>query len=153
MIFVSFGNSPKLFTRLARAVDNLAEIWNEEIIVQNGFTQYPFKHCKNIPFIEQSDYKTYLKNSSVAILQGGWGGISEASDLGCRIVVVPRKNGEEHYHDQEQLIRKLEEKGICLGCYDTHTLPSIIEKARTYEFKPLQRGSADSIINQFIESI
>ena len=81
MIFVAFGNSPKPFKRLAEAVDGLAEKLEEEVIVQNGYTHYSFKYCKCIPFVNQFDYKKYLKNCSVAILQGGWGGVSEASDM------------------------------------------------------------------------
>lgn len=153
MIFVSFGNSPKPFDRLAQAVDNMAKELDEEVIVQNGFTQYIFKHCKSFTFISQSDYKTYLRRCSIAILQGGWGGVSEASDLGCKVVAVPRIKGFEHYHDQEQLIRKLEEEGVCLGCYDTDELLSVVIKARTYSFKPILRGDASKVINDFISSL
>lgn len=150
MIFVSFGNSPMPFRRLAQAVDDLAEQLDEEIIVQNGYTQYSFKYCKHFPFIGQLEYKEYLKNCSVAILQGGWGGISEASDIGCKIVAVPRIKGLEHYHDQEQLVRELEKYDICLGCYDTGKLLDIVIKARNYHFKPIVHGNASGIINEFI---
>lgn len=153
MIFVAFGNSPKPFNRLAEAVDDLAEKLEEEVIVQNGYTHYSFRYCKCIPFVNQFDYKKYLKNCSVAILQGGWGGVSEASDMGCRVVAVPRKKGLEHYHDQIQLIKKLEMEGICLGCYDTKGLLDIVNKARTYHFKPIFRGDASKIINSFISSL
>lgn len=153
MIFASFGNSPHLFVRLAQAVDDLAEKLDEEVIVQNGFTQHSFKHCKCFPFIEQPDYKIYLKRCSIAILQGGWGSISEASDLGCRVVVVPRKKGSEHYHDQEQLVRRLEEDCVCLGCYDVEKLFEVVSKARNYPFKPIIRGDASKVINDFISSL
>lgn len=153
MIFASFGNSPVPFDRLARAIDDLAKGLDEEVMVQNGNTHYAFKYCKNIPFLEQTEYKTYLKYCSVAILQGGWGGISEASDIGCRLVVVPRLKGVEHYHDQEQLVRQLEKAGVCLGCYDVDTLPEIVNKARTYAFRPIKHGNASIIINGFISSL
>lgn len=150
MIFASFGNSPRPFVRLAKAIEMLAEHINEEVIVQNGYTEYPFKHCTAIQFLSQTDYISYLKKCSIAVLQGGWGGISEASDLGCKIVAVPRMKGIEHYHDQVQLIRALEKEGICLGCYDTDALIEIVDKARNYLFRPIARGNASKIINDFI---
>ena len=103
--------------------------------------------------MDQITYKQHLTSCKIAILQGGWGGVSEASDLGCRIVAVPRMKGLEHYHDQEQLIRQLEKDGVCLGCYDMSSLYDVIERARTFEFKPIKRGDASQLINDFISSL
>lgn len=153
MIFVSFGNSPRPFNRLAEAVDRMAEKLHEDVIVQNGYTDYPFKYCKCIPFMDQKAYTSHLRGCSTAILQGGWGGVSEASDMGCKVIAVPRRKGDEHYHDQEQLIRRLEEDGVCLGCYDTATLVDLVDKAKTYPFKPIKRGNASKAINDFIASL
>lgn len=74
MIFVSFGNSPVPFPRLAEAVDKMALKLGEAVIVQSGYTLYPFKHCTCTSFFDQLTYKGCLKACSVAVLQGGWGG-------------------------------------------------------------------------------
>jgi len=153
MIFASFGNSPVPFPRLAKALEDLSNTVDEPIIVQNGHTDYPFDTCQATPFMDKKSFLNYLQRCSVAILQGGWGGISEASDLSVRTVVVPRMKDIEHYHDQEQLVRALENDGICLGCYDINELPVIVEKARTFEYKPLARGNASVYINEFLERI
>lgn len=152
MIFVSFGNSPKPFMRLAEAVDRMAEVWHESVVVQNGHTDSPFKYCKCIPFMDRNTYISHLRGCEIAILQGGWG-VSEASDMGCKVIAVPRRKGEEHYHDQGQLIRKLEEDGVCLGCYDTANLIDLMIKAKIYPFKPIKRGDASKVINDFISSL
>lgn len=153
MIFVSFGNSPVPFPRMAEAVDKYAAESGEEVVVQSGKTEYDFKHCVVLSFMDKEAFITNLKNCEVAILQGGWGGMSEASDMGVRTVIIPRINGVEHHHDQEQLVRALEAEGIVLGCYDTNVLKELIEKAKTYEYKSIKRGKASRIIENFLNSL
>lgn len=153
MIFVAFGNSPKQFERLANAVDILANSIDEEIIVQTGYTKYDYKYAHATQFLTQELFIKNLTSCDVAILQGGWGGIAEASLLECRIVAVPRIKGVEHYHDQIQLIKALERQDVLLGCYDVEELPSIVEKARKYNFQPIKKGDAGEIINEFIKSL
>lgn len=153
MIFVAFGNSPKQFIRLAKAVDLLAKKSNEEFFVQTGFTQYEYKHAKVTNFLTQEEFTNCLKRCQVAILQGGWGGIAEASILGCKIVAVPRIIGEEHYHDQIQLVKALENNGVLLGCYNIAELPVLLEKAKTWRFKQIKKGDAGKVINDFIQHL
>lgn len=153
MIFASFGNSPVPFPRMAKAVDEYAMESGEEVVVQSGKTEYPFKHCTVHPFMDKTAFMNHLKSCEVAILQGGWGGMSEASDMGVKTVVIPRINGIEHHHDQEQLVRALEKEGIVLGCYDTKDLGTLIEKAKTYNFKRIIRGEAGRLINDFLNSL
>lgn len=150
MIFVAFGNSPKQFQRLASAVDILAKSTDDIIIVQTGYTNYDYKYAYAEKFLTQELFIEYLKSCDVAILQGGWGGIAEASMLECRIVAVPRIKGIEHYHDQIQLIKALESQGVLLGCYNIEELPTIVEKAKTYNFRPIKKGDAGKIINEFL---
>ena len=150
MIFVAFGNSPKQFERLASAVDNLAKNTTEEVFVQTGYTRYNYKYVRAYEFLTQESFINHLTSCDVAILQGGWGGIAEASLLGCHIVAVPRIKGIEHYHDQIQLIEALESQGVLLGCYDIEELPKIVEKAKTYNFQPINKGDAGKVINEFI---
>lgn len=153
MIFASFGNSPVPFTRMAEALENLAHSIDEEIIVQNGFTEFRFEACRAISFMDKETFMKHLTTCSVAILQGGWGGISEASDRGVRMVVIPRIKGVEHYHDQEQLVRALEKEHVCIGCYDVKDLVMKVEMAKYYDFRPICRGNAADLINEFIGSM
>ena len=153
MIFVSFGNSPVPFTRMAEAIDSYAQVSGDQIIVQSGFAGYDFKYCTTQAFMDKDTFISYLKSCEIAILQGGWGGISEASDMGVRIVAIPRINGIEHHHDQEQLVRALEAECVLLGCYDIADLPEIIKKARMFDYKPIKRGDASKFINDFLDSL
>lgn len=152
MIFASFGNSPVAFLRMAEALEKLAQETEEEVIVQSGYTKYDYKVCHDVQFMDKNTFYDHLKKCTVAILQGGWGSISEASDMGVRIVAFPRRMGVEHHHDQFQLVRALDDLGICLGCYDETKLPELIEKAKTYQFLPIKRGSAAEIVNSFLST-
>ena len=153
MIFVSFGNSPVPFIRMAEAVDKYASESSERIIVQCGKTKYNFKHCEVVPFMDKKTFRSHLCSCEIAILQGGWGSISEASDMGVRMIVIPRINGVEHYHDQVQLVQALEGERILLGCYDTAMLPHLIEKAKVYDYQSVVRGDASKIINEFLNLV
>ena len=153
MIFASFGNSPVPFLRMAEAIDKYAGESGETVVVQSGKTEYDFKHCIVYPFLDKESFINNLKTCEVAILQGGWGTRSEASDMGVKTVVIPRIKGVEHYHDQEQLVRALEADNVVLGCYDINNLTELIEKAKKHEYSPISRGDASTLINEFLNSI
>ena len=115
MIFASLGTMNIAFNRMAKAVDEWAAITKEEVIVQTGYTDYPYKHAKAFKFCTKEQMKGYISRADILILQGGWGAISEAMELRKRIVVIPRYDKVEHIHDQFQLIRKLDTLGCVLG--------------------------------------
>lgn len=151
MIFVSFGNVPLSFNRLAIAIDEYAFSANEKVIVQSGNTNYNFKNATATAFMNHGEFTRYLKEASVVVLQGGWGGISEASGLACRIVAVPRISGLEHNHDQFQLVQELEKSGVVIGVYEIQNLSAKIKEARSFNFQPIKKGSATEIINSRIK--
>lgn len=148
MIVVSLGTHNQDFSRLAKAIDEFALTTTEHIVVQTGFTKYNFKNIINtFDYCSKSEMDEYIKSADIVILQGGWGAIEEAIDLGKRIVAVPRIEGLEHVHNQEQLVRKLETLNCLIGCYDIKELPKCILKAKTYNFKKLKKGNAYETIN------
>lgn len=122
MIFASLGTMNIAFNRMAKAVDEWAAITKEEVIVQTGYTDYPYKHAKAFKFCTKEQMKGYISRADILILQGGWGAISEAMELRKRIVVIPRYDKVEHIHDQFQLIRKLDTLGCVLGVFDERDL-------------------------------
>lgn len=150
MIFVSFGNVPLGFNRMAKAIDEYAKTIDEKIIVQFGNCNYPFKNCEAHQFIDHTQMLNYLKKASLVILQGGWGAMFEASELGCRIIAVPRIMGEEHHHDQFQLVKELEKSNVVIGVYEMSSLAAKIEEARKFNFQSIKRGSAIEIITEKI---
>lgn len=148
MIFASLGTMDMAFERMAKAVDEFAATVDEEVIVQTGYTHYIYKHAKPFGFCTKDEMQTYIDRASILILQGGWGAISEAMEKHKRIVVIPRYDKTEHIHDQFQLIRKLDNLGCVIGVFDEKELPEAVEKARSFEFKQIEKGNAEYIIRE-----
>ena len=146
MIFASLGTMDMAFARMARAVDEFAATVDEEVIAQTGYTHYIYKPAKPFGFCTKDEMQTYIDRASILILQGGWGAISEAMEKRKRIVVIPRYDKTEHIHDQFQLIRKLDSLGCVIGVFDEKELPAAVEKARSFEFKQIEKGNAEYII-------
>ena len=110
------------FERMAKAIDEWAGKCEEEVIVQTGHTSYPYRHAKAFGFCTKEEMKRYMEEASMVILQGGWGTINEAMEMGKRIVVMPRHNHTEHIHDQFQLVKKLDSMGCVVGVFDEKLL-------------------------------
>ena len=151
MIFASLGTMDMPFTRMAKAVDELAGTINEEVVVQTGYTDYPYKNAKAFDFCTKDEMKQYIQSADILIIQGGWGAISEAMEMHKRIVVIPRHDKTEHIHDQFQLIRKLDSLGCVIGVFDEKELPRAIEKAKTFEFQQINHGKAEPMIRAKLE--
>jgi len=153
MIFVSLGTHSQPFDRLAKGIDDYAANTLEEIIVQTGVTKYEFKNiARHFDYCQKDVMNDYVDKADVLVMQGGWGGMEEAIDKGKRVVAVPRIEGKEHIHNQEQLVRKLESLGCLKGCYDVEKLGECIEYARHHDFQPLKKGkAADTIKNVMTE--
>lgn len=151
MIFASLGTMNMAFTRMAKAVDEYASTISDRVIVQSGYTQYPYQYATTFDFCTRDEMQKYIQDAEILILQGGWGAISEAMENHKRIVVIPRYNGVEHIHDQFQLVRKLDALGCVLGVFDEKDLPELMEKAKTFEFKQLKKGNAENLIRTKLE--
>lgn len=149
MIFVSLGTMDMPFYRMAKAVDEWAATTEERVVIQTGYTDYEYQNIKNIfRFCTKDEMQKYIDEASILILQGGWGAISEAMEKKKRIVVIPRYDKTEHIHDQFQLIRKLDSLGCVIGVFDEKDLAGKIEKAKTFDFKQIEKGNAQSLIEE-----
>lgn len=146
MIFVSLGTMDMPFYRMAKAVDEWAATTDKEVVVQTGYTDYPYKNVKSFDFCTKPEMQKYMEEAEILILQGGWGTISEAMEKGKRIVVMPRHDKTEHIHDQFQLIRKLDSLGCVIGVFDEKELPTKIQQAYAFEFMQIKKGNAEQLI-------
>ena len=169
MIFCSLGTMDMPFERMAYAIDLFAATTDEEVIVQTGWTDYPYKHVsKNFKMCTKEEMEHYQEEASLLIMQGGWGSICESMEKGKRMVIIPRYDGTEHIHDQFQLIRKLDEIGTVVGVFPSEFNPkkykeqydetarllkSAVDKAQTFDFKTIKKGKAEPLLRQKIEEL
>lgn len=169
-ILFSLGTHTQDFSRMAMAVEEYAKHHiDDEMVVQTGFTHYRIQGIQEqFDFCPKEKMASLMEWADILVLQGGWGGMCEAVDKGKRVVVVPRINGPEHIHDQGQVTRKMEELGCVIGAYamgpgailpenefranpshlkslahETYlSMERAVDKAKTFVFQPLKRGSA-----------
>ncbi|MCH5310448.1 MAG: glycosyl transferase family 28 [Prevotella sp.] len=151
MIFASLGTMDMAFERMARAVDEWASTTQESVVVQTGYTDYPYRHAQAFKFCTKEEMQRYIDEADIVILQGGWGAISEAMEKQKKIVVMPRYNKTEHIHDQFQLVRKLDSLGCVIGVFDEKALAAAIERARHFRFQKLENGNAEVIIRDALD--
>ena len=151
MIFVTFGNVPISFFRLARKVDEIARRSEEEFIVQCGHTDFHFAHAKARKFLSNGEMVELIDRASVVVTHGGYGTISECMKQGKRVVAVPRTK-EEHNHSQEELVRALEQEGYVLGVYDINDLEKKLLEARSFVPKQTVKTDVSGLINSFVSN-
>ncbi len=153
MIFVTLGNAPLDFSRLAKEVDRIAPSLKEEVFIQCGHTKYPLKFTKVKKFLNSQEMQSRIDEASIVISHGGWGTISECLDKNKKLIAVPRLLGLEHNHPQKELVNALAIQGCLLAVYEISNLENTIAKARSFTPRPLQRGSASTVINDFLSTI
>lgn len=153
-ILGSLGTHTQDFSRMAKAIDELAGKHPEyEITVQTGVTKYEFKNkVDSFDYCPKDKMVQLMDEADVLILQGGWGGMEEAVDKGKRCVVMPRIEGPEHIHNQEQLVRKMDALGHVVGCFDERQLEDCVLRAIDLKVKPIQKGSATASINEALKA-
>ncbi len=150
MIFVTLGNVPIPFTRLAAKIDEIASRINEDIIIQHGYTDYHFKYAKAKKFLTSTEMERYINDASFIISHGGYGTLSECIRKNKKVIAVPRVKGE-HNHSQEELVKALEAEGYIVGVYDINDLEDKMRSVESFTPKPFKRGNAGTVINEFLE--
>lgn len=152
-IFVTVGNHPMPFDRLLKAVDNIAMEGSDQFFIQCGKTEFVPRYTSSKDFLNAGEMQNQMGNADLVITHGGWGTIEECLTKGKKIIAVPRIMGPEHYHAQDDLVKALEKQGHLIGVYHIDKLKEAIDFSRTFQPKPLMKGSASYEIIRFIQSI
>ncbi len=118
MIFVTLGTQDKPFKRLLDYLEN-SNI-NDEIIVQNGFTEYKSNKLKLYKYLDKDDFDAYLKKTDYVICHGGVGTIINCLKDDKKVLAVPRlsKYGEHQNDHQLQIVNAYFQKGYILVMND-----------------------------------
>ena len=156
MIFVTVGTQDKQFKRLIQAVDNLkkAKKITDEVIVQAGHTKYNSDNITILNYIPFEDFNNYLKKAEIIITHGGVGSILNSVKLMKPVIAIPRlKKYGEHINDHQiQIVKKMEEMGYIIACFDENELEEKIAFARS--FKPNKFVSnSDNFIENFMKEL
>lgn len=91
LIFVSVGTNTRPFDRLVRAVDEAAPHFEEELIVQLGYSSYCPAHVQWIEFCNPEELDDYVKACRLLICHAGFGIIGSGIRLQKPMILVPRE--------------------------------------------------------------
>ena len=131
MIFVTVGAAHLPFDRLIRAVDQLAEAWNEEaFVVQTGCSTCEPLYAEWFRFAAPLQVREWIARADVVVAHGGFGVLSDCIRSGKRVVACPRQSRYgEAVNPQHELVNYLAERGFLVPLYDVADLASAIEQA------------------------
>lgn len=146
MIFVTVGTQKFQLNRLLEKLDDLIEQGNltETVFAQVGYSDYKPRNYGYVAFLNQDEMDSYILEADIIITHSGLGTIDQATKLGKRVIVFPRKKrfGEHIDNHQIEIADAFEEMNMVIKCDSEDELLVAIDKARTYEFD--ENDSVDS---------
>lgn len=148
MILCLLGTNPYDFSRLAKAVDELAKDLEEDVVIQLGNTKYIPKYCKYFDFASKNEIEKLMKEADIVITQGGYGSMTDAIILNKKVIAVPRlQKLKEAQDNQVELVEYYDSKGYVKACFDVNELKNFIKKIREKKivFKPYENENIKKI--------
>lgn len=148
MIFVTVGTQLP-FDRLVQAVDEIAPLINEEIIVQANKGSYiPQKmECKR--YLCADEFDDVFKRARLIISHAGTGTIISALVQRKPIIIMPRFAflGEHRNEHQYATAMKVNELGYVYVAYDKQQLQSMILNSDIQCLQTLGNNASDNLIS------
>lgn len=154
MILVLLGTFPTQFPRPLKEIDKLCRegYIKEEVIVQNGFTEFRSDHLIFRPFITPEELIKLYQEARIVISHAGSGSILKGLKLEKKVIAIPRlaKYGEVVDDHQEEILEEFEKEKFLLGWKEGDSLKDLLEKAK--DFKPVKFQSKKQTIIDFLDS-
>jgi len=137
LIFVSVGSTR--FDELVQAIDLIAPVLMEEVVVQIADGSYVPKNCGWFRYAERLD--EYLERADLVIGHGGAGVTFEVLGLGKRLISVENPHALEGH--QADLLGKLAGEGHLVWCRDLRKLEQAIRYAKRADLKEYVRPACE----------
>ncbi len=158
MIFVTVGNATQEFSRLLRAMDDLAAhgLNGEPVVMQSGTAEYRAAHCKQRDYFPSAEFVNLIENASIVVCHGGAGTLHHVFQAGKVPVVMPRRiKYGEHVDDQFQLVKAIAAAGRIIPAYEPEDLPAALSEARALQerSRPGPPETAVELIRQAITEL
>lgn len=136
MIFVTVGTHEQPFNRLVEYMDKWANIHNEEVIMQIGFSTYKPKKCNWRELFSYKEMQRLVDDARIVVTHGGPSSFLMPLQKGKIPIVVPRmKKYSEHVNNHQVdfckkvfmtyenilLVEEINRLGDCLDDYNKIT--------------------------------
>ena len=102
MIFVTVGTHEQPFNRLVECMDKWANVHDEEVIIQTGYSTFEPKHSEWKKLYPYKEMIAHVKNARIVITHGGPSSFIMPLQIGKIPIVVPRmKEYDEHVNNHQ----------------------------------------------------
>ena len=141
MIFASVGTNGLAFDRFVIAIDKLARLTSEDVLIQIGNSNYKPKIAKYFDYCPRNKLLTYIKLSRVVIAQAGFGIIGDCIRQNKPLILIPRERKfGEAVDKQIELAEYLAKNVAGIICVtDVSQLPEVLNQVSKihpqYRFK------------------
>jgi UDP-N-acetylglucosamine transferase subunit ALG13 len=156
MILVLLGTFPLKFDRPLIELDRLLKegVVREEVIVQNGHTEFHSPNMKFIPFLALDPLLDLYRRADLIITQGGTGSIIKGLKMKKKMIAVARlaKYGEAVDDHQVELIQEFGGANYLLPWNEGDDLAELISQANDFE-PSVYTSSNKEIVNYLIDYI
>lgn len=113
MIFVTVGTHEQPFNRLVAFMDKWAEVHDEKVIIQTGFSTYNPINCVWDKFYPYKKMLALVQEARIVITHGGPSSFILPLQVGKTPIVVPRKyECNEHVNNHQIYFAKTVEKRL-----------------------------------------
>ncbi|SEJ40048.1 UDP-N-acetylglucosamine transferase subunit ALG13 [Cyclobacterium xiamenense] len=137
MILVVLGTFPTQFQRPLIALDALCRegIIRENVIVQNGFTEFPSRYLDYRPFLPVEELDQLYSEARIIISHAGSGSLLKGLKMGKKIIAIPRmpKYGEVVDDHQLEILEEFEKEKYLLGWRESDDLRELLERIESFE--------------------
>lgn len=140
MILVLLGTFHIAFKRPLIAIEKLCQEGKlqEDIVVQNGHTQFSSPYFELRPFMEPSALEQLYDKARLVITHAGTGSIIKGLKKGKKVIAIPRlhKLGEHIDDHQQEILHEFAQSGYLLPWNDTDLLETILQQAEDFTPRP-----------------
>ena len=113
MIFVTVGTHEQPFNRLVAFMDKWAEVHDEKVTIQTGFSTYNPINCVWDKFYPYKKMLALVQEARIVITHGGPSSFILPLQVGKTPIVVPRKyENNEHVNNHQIYFAKTVEKRL-----------------------------------------
>lgn len=157
MIFVTVGTHEQPFNRLVEYMDKWSDEYEEEVIMQTGFSTYEPKHCEWSKLYPYSRMVELVENARIVITHGGPSSFIMPLQVGKIPIVVPRKKEfDEHVNNHQVEFSKAvaERQGNIIVIEDIDMLSVTINNySSIIKSMPATLNSNNVVFNMKLEKI
>lgn len=159
MILVLLGTFHIEFPRPLIEIERLVKAGklNEEVIVQNGYTNFASPYFTLKPFMQSEDLDKLYQDARLIITHAGTGSIIKGVKMGKKVIAIARlfKLGEHIDDHQLEILTEFVKMGYIFPWNENDSLEQVLTDIK--DFKPntyvSKKGDMISYLKKYIDNL